>query len=98
MTIDEKLDLIIELLKLQKHGPRTSAHWTELPAEWIADLDHYITSCMHDATGTVSCYQTAKQVADGAGIPPSNRMTRCVKSYLADNKKLRVENGGFKLW
>lgn len=97
-TIDGKLDMIIELLKMQKHGPRTSAHWTEIPAEWIADLESYIDDCAQSDTGMMSCYQTPKQVADGAGLPPSNRMTRCVKSYLSESKECRAYNGLFKLW
>lgn len=97
-TIDGKLDMIIELLKIQKHGPRTSAHWTEIPAERIADLESYIDGCAQSDAGTMSCFQTPKQVADGAGLPPSNRMTRCVKSYLAENRKFCFQNNLFKLW
>lgn len=92
--IDSKLDTIIELLRQEKHGPRTKAHWTELPQEYIDDIESYISVCAQNEDGLQSCYQTPKQVADGAGIPPSNRMTRCVKSYLVDHLGRRVEGHG----
>jgi hypothetical protein len=92
--IDEKLDMILSILRHEKQGPRTKAHWMELPQEYIDDIEEYISFCARNEDGRQSSYQTPKQVADGAGIPPSNRMTRCVKSYLVDYRERRVEGQG----
>lgn len=97
--IDRKIDIIVALTQADKLKPRTAAHWSELPNEYMDDIDRYLDKVTTDRGPR---YQTAKEISDGSHIPPSNRMTRCVRSYLIDQVKLPVEEYGprtlFRIW
>jgi len=85
--IEQKIDYLIS----EQNKTRTVAHWTELPNEYMDNIDQYLDQVTADHGPR---FQTPIEIADGAGIPPSNRMTRCVKSYVIDQVKLPIESLG----